>query len=106
MMRGIAVHHRSLIPLIVILFQEKWIKALIATQKFAIGLNMPARTVLFHSLRKFDGMQERVLDGGDFTQMSGRDGAATTNSAPSFSARAAMSARPMLRRRSTQPRDR
>jgi ATP-dependent RNA helicase DOB1 len=78
MKRGIGVHHGGLIPmmkeLIEILFQEKWIKVLIATETFAMGLNMPARTVLFHCLTKYDGTRERVLHGGEFIQMSGRAG--------------------------------
>lgn len=42
-----------------ILFAEGLIKALFATETFAMGLNMPARTVLFTSARKFDGKESR-----------------------------------------------
>lgn len=78
LLRGIAVHHGGLIPLmkelIEVLFQKGYVKVLIATETFAMGLNMPARTVLFHSLIKFDGLQRRILSGGEFIQMSGRAG--------------------------------
>lgn len=76
--RGIAVHHGGLIPLmkelIELLFQFGLIKVLIATETFAMGLNMPAKAVLFHSVYKFDGQQMRILTGGEFIQMSGRSG--------------------------------
>ncbi|OHT00605.1 Superkiller viralicidic activity 2-like 2 [Tritrichomonas foetus] len=78
LVRGIAVHHGGLIPLmkelIELLFQHGLVKILFATETFAMGLNMPARTVLFHSLIKFDGSQRRLLSGGEFIQMSGRAG--------------------------------
>ncbi len=57
--RGVAVHHSGLLPtlkeLIEILFAENLVKLLFATETFAMGLNMPARTVLFAELSKFDG---------------------------------------------------
>ena len=76
--RGIGIHHGGLIPLmkelIEVLFQHGYVKILIATETFAMGLNMPARTVLFHSLLKFDGIEKRLLMGSEFIQMSGRAG--------------------------------
>lgn len=61
--RGIGVHHSGLLPilkeLIEILFQEGLIKVLFTTETFAMGLNMPARTVVFSSLKKYDGQTER-----------------------------------------------
>lgn len=61
--RGIGIHHGGLLPIIKetveILFGEGLIKALFATETFAMGLNMPARTVLFTSTRKFDGQAFR-----------------------------------------------
>ena len=61
--RGIGIHHSGLLPIlketIEILFGEGFIKALFATETFAMGLNMPARTVLFTSARKFDGKDHR-----------------------------------------------
>ena len=76
--RGIGIHHGGLIPLmkelIEVLFQHGYVRILIATETFAMGLNMPARTVLFHSLLKFDGVERRLLMGSEFIQMSGRAG--------------------------------
>lgn len=65
---GIGIHHSGLLPLIreviEILFQEGLIKCLFATETFSIGLNMPAKTVIFTSLEKFDGKEFRWLSGG------------------------------------------
>lgn len=76
--RGIGVHHSGLLPIlkevIEILFQEGLIKVLFATETFSIGLNMPARTVVFTSVRKFDGKDYRWVSGGEYIQMSGRAG--------------------------------
>jgi len=76
--RGIGIHHSGLLPIlkevIEILFQEGLIKVLFATETFSIGLNMPAKTVLFTSVRKFDGRDHRWLGSGEYIQMSGRAG--------------------------------
>lgn len=60
---GIGIHHGGLLPIlketIEILFGEGLIKALFATETFSMGLNMPARTVLFTGVRKFDGSDYR-----------------------------------------------
>ncbi|KAI9887622.1 MAG: ATP-dependent RNA helicase mtr4 [Watsoniomyces obsoletus] len=76
--RGIGVHHSGLLPIlketIEILFQEGLIKVLFATETFSIGLNMPAKTVVFTSVRKFDGVSQRWLTPSEFVQMSGRAG--------------------------------
>lgn len=76
--RGIGVHHSGLLPIlketIEILFQEGLIKVLFATETFSIGLNMPAKTVVFTSVRKFDGFSQRWLTPSEFVQMSGRAG--------------------------------
>eukprot|EP00210_Caulerpa_lentillifera_P002519 g2416.t1 len=75
---GIAVHHSGMLPILKelteILFQQSLIKVLCATETFAMGLNMPARTVLFTGLHKFDGTGRRPLTSGEFIQMSGRAG--------------------------------
>ena len=57
-----------------ILFGEGLIKALFATETFAMGLNMPARTVVFTNARKFDGTNFRWITSGEYIQMSGRAG--------------------------------
>jgi len=76
--RGIGVHHSGLLPIlketIEILFQENLIKVLFATETFSIGLNMPAKTVVFTSVEKFDGTSTRYLTPSEFVQMSGRAG--------------------------------
>lgn len=76
--RGIGVHHGGLLPIlketIEILFQEGLLKVLFATETFSIGLNMPAKTVVFTSVRKFDGISQRWVTPSEFVQMSGRAG--------------------------------
>ena len=63
--KGIGIHHSGLLPIIKevveILFGEGLIKALFATETFAMGLNMPARTVVFTNARKFDGKDFRFV---------------------------------------------
>lgn len=76
--RGIGIHHGGLLPIlketIEILFGEGLLKVLYATETFAMGLNMPARTVLFTACRKFDGKERRFITSGEYIQMSGRAG--------------------------------
>jgi ATP-dependent RNA helicase DOB1 len=76
--KGIGIHHSGLLPIIKevieILFQEGLVKVLFATETFAMGLNMPARTVLFTSTEKFDGKGFRHVTSGEYIQMSGRAG--------------------------------
>ncbi|KAK0917178.1 ATP-dependent RNA helicase mtr4 [Friedmanniomyces endolithicus] len=76
--RGIGIHHSGLLPIlketIEILFQEGLIKVLFATETFSIGLNMPAKTVVFTGVKKFDGTSLRYVTPSEFIQMSGRAG--------------------------------
>ena len=76
--RGIGFHHGGLLPIvkevIEILFQESLIKVLFTTETFSMGINMPAKTVIFSSIEKFDGNEFRWLGGGEYIQMSGRAG--------------------------------
>ncbi|GAB4854072.1 Helix-loop-helix protein 2 [Ancistrocladus abbreviatus] len=78
LLRGIAVHHSGLLPiikeLVELLFQEGLVKALFATETFAMGLNMPAKTVVFTSVKKWDGDSHRYIGSGEYIQMSGRAG--------------------------------
>ncbi|GMH36292.1 hypothetical protein BSKO_04160 [Bryopsis sp. KO-2023] len=78
LVNGVGTHHSGLLPIIKeiteILFQESLIKVLCATETFAMGLNMPARTVIFSALFKFDGEVMRQLTSGEYIQMSGRAG--------------------------------
>lgn len=76
--RGIAVHHGGLLPivkeLVEILFAQTLVKVLFATETFAMGLNLPTRTVVFSGYRKHDGHEFRNLLPGEYTQMAGRAG--------------------------------
>uniref|UniRef100_A0A1I8PA25 Helicase SKI2W n=1 Tax=Stomoxys calcitrans TaxID=35570 RepID=A0A1I8PA25_STOCA len=76
--RGIGVHHSGILPIlkeiVEMLFQAGLVKLLFATETFAMGVNMPARTVIFDSHRKFDGMEVRNLKPGEYIQMAGRAG--------------------------------
>ncbi|GAV74483.1 DEAD domain-containing protein/Helicase_C domain-containing protein/DSHCT domain-containing protein/rRNA_proc-arch domain-containing protein [Cephalotus follicularis] len=76
--RGIGVHHAGLLPIVKevveMLFCRGVIKVLFSTETFAMGVNAPARTVVFDTLRKFDGREYRQLLPGEYTQMAGRAG--------------------------------
>ncbi|KAH7649858.1 ATP-dependent RNA helicase ATP-dependent RNA helicase [Cryptosporidium bovis] len=76
--RGIGIHHGGLLPvvkeIVELLFGESFIKVLFSTETFSMGINMPAKTVIFTSLRKFDGNEYRIINSGEFIQMSGRAG--------------------------------
>nr|CAI5856094.1 unnamed protein product [Callosobruchus analis] len=76
--RGIGVHHSGILPIIKeiveMLFQRGLIKLLFATETFAMGVNMPARTVVFDSIRKHDGKEMRDLEPAEYIQMAGRAG--------------------------------
>lgn len=76
--KGVGIHHGGLLPIIKevteILFQEGLVKCLFSTETFSMGLNMPARTVVFTNVRKFDGDNFRWISGGEYIQMSGRAG--------------------------------
>lgn len=78
LLRGIGIHHSGLLPIVKevveLMFHEGLVKCLFATETFAMGVNMPARTVLFTQVRKYDGEGFRVLNGGEYVQMSGRAG--------------------------------
>ena len=70
MRRGVGIHHGGLIPIvkevIELLFQEGLLKVLFTTETFAMGINMPAKTVVFTSMEKFDGEEFRFLTGGEY----------------------------------------
>jgi len=76
--RGIGIHHSGILPIlkevVEMLFQESYIKILFATETFAMGVNMPARTVIFDTMRKHDGSRFRDLLSGEYIQMAGRAG--------------------------------
>ncbi len=76
--RGIGVHHGGMLPIlkevVEMLFARGLISVLFATETFAMGVNMPARTVIFNGLRKNDGKTFRDILPGEYTQMAGRAG--------------------------------
>ncbi|UCB57732.1 MAG: DEAD/DEAH box helicase [Candidatus Omnitrophota bacterium] len=76
--RGIAYHHAGMLPtlkeVIERLFTSRLLKVIFTTETFALGINMPARTVAFDGMRKFYGRYHRNLTTRDFYQMAGRAG--------------------------------
>jgi superfamily II RNA helicase len=78
MQRGIAVHHSGVIPvlreIVEIMFSKGYIKMLFATETFAVGVNMPTKTVLFTDIQKYAESQFRFLHPHEYTQMAGRAG--------------------------------
>ncbi|MBN1405310.1 MAG: DEAD/DEAH box helicase [Candidatus Omnitrophica bacterium] len=76
--RGVAFHHAGMLPtlkeVIERLFTSRLIKVIFTTETFALGINMPARTVVIDELRKFYGRFHASLKTRDFYQMAGRCG--------------------------------
>lgn len=76
--RGVACHHAGMLPLakemVERLFTAGLIKLLFTTETFALGINMPARAVVFDSLTKFDGVDFDYMRTRDYLQMAGRAG--------------------------------
>jgi ATP-dependent RNA helicase HelY len=75
---GIAAHHAGLVPAfketVEELFKRGLIKVVFATETLALGINMPARSVVIENLSKFNGESHEVLQPGDYTQLTGRAG--------------------------------
>lgn len=76
--QGIGVHHSGILPIlkevVEMLFAKGLVKLLFATETFAMGVNMPARCVVFDSIRKHDGTAFRDLVPSEYIQMAGRAG--------------------------------
>jgi len=76
--KGIAIHHAGIMPvlreMVELLFAKGFVKLLFATETFAVGINMPTKTVVFTDINKFDGTGMRILHSHEFTQMAGRAG--------------------------------
>ncbi|HTY45891.1 MAG TPA: DEAD/DEAH box helicase [Patescibacteria group bacterium] len=76
--RGVAYHHAGMLPTlkeaIERLFTSRLIKVIFTTETFALGINMPSRSVAFDDLQKFYGHYVRNLKTRDFYQMAGRAG--------------------------------
>ncbi len=77
-MQGTGFHHAGMLPIhkeiVERLFTSGLLKLLFTTETFALGINMPARTVVFDLLRKFDGVQMDYMRARDYLQMAGRAG--------------------------------
>ena len=85
LLRGLAAHHAGLLPVfrhtVEELFTAGLVKAVFATETLALGINMPARTVVLERLVKFNGEQHAPLTPGEYTQLTGprRAAAASTS---------------------------
>ena len=75
---GIAAHHAGMVPAfkeaVEACFVEGLIKVVFATETLAVGINMPARTVVIEKLTKFTGDHHEMLTAGEYTQLTGRAG--------------------------------
>lgn len=75
---GVAFHHAGMIPtmkeVVERMFTSGYIKLVFATETFALGINMPARSVIFDDIRKYDGVSFRYMKTRDYYQMAGRAG--------------------------------
>lgn len=75
---GVGYHHAGMLPIhkevVERLFTSGLLRMLFTTETFALGINMPARTVVFDLLRKFDGVQMDYMKARDYLQMAGRAG--------------------------------
>jgi len=76
--KGIAIHHAGILKefreMTELLFEKGYVKLLLATETFAVGINMPTKTTIFTSLQKFDGNGFRFLLPHEYVQMAGRAG--------------------------------
>ncbi len=75
---GIAAHHAGLLPVfkeaVEVAFAEGLVKVVFATETLALGINMPARTVVIEKLVKFNGESHADITPGEYTQLTGRAG--------------------------------
>lgn len=78
LLRGLAAHHAGMLPAfrhtVEELFAAGLVKVVFATETLALGINMPARTVMLERLVKFNGEQHVPLTPGEYTQLTGRAG--------------------------------
>ncbi|HSR25813.1 MAG TPA: helicase-related protein, partial [Candidatus Eisenbacteria bacterium] len=76
--RGIAAHHAGLLPtfkeVVEELFEAGLVRVVYATETLALGINMPARTVVIERLDKWNGENHAALTPGEYTQLTGRAG--------------------------------
>ncbi|NKE09816.1 MULTISPECIES: DEAD/DEAH box helicase [Kocuria] len=78
LLHGVAAHHAGLLPLfkevVEQLFAQGLVKAVFATETLALGINMPARSVVLERLDKFNGESRVDITPGEYTQLTGRAG--------------------------------
>ncbi|GGH57491.1 DEAD/DEAH box helicase [Rothia aerolata] len=78
LIRGVAAHHAGLLPvfkeIVEALFSEGLVKMVFATETLALGINMPARSVVLEKLTKFNGETHVDITPGEYTQLTGRAG--------------------------------
>ncbi|HZI98977.1 MAG TPA: DEAD/DEAH box helicase [Actinomycetales bacterium] len=76
--RGVAAHHAGMLPafkeVVELLFTRGLVKAVFATETLALGINMPARSVVLEKLVKFNGETHADITPGEYTQLTGRAG--------------------------------
>lgn len=76
--RGVASHHAGLLPafkeVVEELYRRKLVKVVFATETLALGINMPARTVVLEKMEKFNGEARVAITSGEYTQLTGRAG--------------------------------
>ena len=76
--RGVAAHHAGMLPafkeVVEELYRRKLVRVVFATETLALGINMPARTVVLEKLEKFNGEARVPITPGEYTQLTGRSG--------------------------------
>lgn len=76
--KGVGIHHAGMLPILKetmeILYLEKYLPILFTTETFSVGINMPTKTVILTSIRKYSDAQYRYLNHSEFMQISGRAG--------------------------------
>jgi ATP-dependent RNA helicase HelY len=78
MLAGIAAHHAGMVPAfkeaVEVCFQQGLLRVVVATETLALGINMPAKTVVIERLEKWNGESHVLLTPGEYTQLTGRAG--------------------------------
>ena len=78
LVRGIAAHHAGMLPtfkeIVEVLFSQGFVKMIFATETLALGINMPARSVVIERLSKWNGETHANITPGEYTQLTGRAG--------------------------------
>ncbi|WP_026554744.1 DEAD/DEAH box helicase [Arthrobacter sp. 35W] len=78
LLRGLAAHHAGMLPtfkeVVEKLFADGLVRAVFATETLALGVNMPARSVVLEKLEKYNGEAHVDITAGEYTQLTGRAG--------------------------------